>query len=514
MTATSFNANWNTSATATGYQLDVSTVNTFVSFVSGYSSLVVAGGSTTSQAVTTLTAGTTYYYRIRATSASGTSGNSATISVVTTPSAPVAAAATSVSTNSFNAVWASSASATSYRLDVSTTNTFTGGTFVAGYQDVDVGNVLTTPVNGLIDGTTYYYRVRALNGSGTSTSSNIITTITAPPAPVASAATSLTQTSFSANWSAAASATGYRLDVSTDPAFGSFVGVYNNLSAGNVTTLGVTSLAAGTTYYYRVRATSSSGTSINSSNISALTISPNPVVAAATSIGQTTFNANWSASATATGYRLDVATNSAFTGGTFVSGYQDIAISNVTTFAVSSNLAAGTTYYYRVRSVNASGTSGNSANGTVTTAPPNPVASAATTFGQTNFTANWASATTATGYFVDVAIDAGFTSFVLGYNNLSVGNVLTLVVNNNLTGGTNYFYRVRAASANGTSGNSNAISLITVPPPPAALGAGPFAPLSITANWSAAPRSNELSPRRCNGKYLWRGNICKRLPGP
>jgi hypothetical protein len=486
MTATSFNANWAAATTATGYQLDVSTGNTFVSFVSGYNSLAVAGGSTVTQSVSGLTAGTTYFYRLRAISASGTSGNSSVITVLTTPAAPVASAATGVGATGFNATWAAATSATSYRLDVATNSGFVGGTFVSGYQDVDVGNVLTAAVNGLTDGTTYYYRVRGVNASGASVSSNTITTITAPPAPVASAATTITQTSFSANWSVAASATGYRVDVSTDPVFGSFVGIYNNLSAGNVTTLSISSLTAGTTYYYRVRATSAAGTSPNSSSISTVTIPPNPVIGSATAIGQTTFNANWSAAASATGYRLDVATNSAFTGGTFVPGYQDLAVANVTTFTINSSLSAGTTYFYRVRAVNTSGTSGSSGNGTVTTAPPNPVASAATSITQTSFTANWAAATTATGYFVDVATDAGFTSLVSGYSNLSVGNVLALVVNSNLTAGTIYFYRVRASSANGTSGNSNAISATTIPPNPVATSAGSFAPAAFTANWAAA----------------------------
>jgi Secretion system C-terminal sorting domain len=62
-TTTSFNANWAASTGASSYLLDVSTNNTFTALVPGYSALSVNG---TTQAVTGLTASTTYYYRVRA----------------------------------------------------------------------------------------------------------------------------------------------------------------------------------------------------------------------------------------------------------------------------------------------------------------------------------------------------------------------------------------------------------------------------------------------------------------
>ena len=78
-----------------------------------------------------------------------------------------------------------------------------------------------------------------------------------------------------------------------------------------------------------------------------------------------------------------------------------------------------------------------------------------------NFSANWNASTGATGYYLDVSIDTNFGSFVTGYNNLNVGNVLTYSVNANIKAGTTYYYRVRAYNAGGTSGNSNTISLTT-----------------------------------------------------
>ena len=133
-----------------------------------------------------------------------------------------------------------------------------------------------------------------------------------------------------------------------------------------------------------------------------------------------------------------------------------------------SGLACNTTYHFRVNGVNSAGTT-NGGDGTFTTsacAPPPryvpyvPTATSATLISATGFTARWNGVGGATGYYLDVATDSGFTRLVSGSGNLDVGNVTRQTVTG-LASNTTYYYRVRAYNGNGTSGDSNTISLTT-----------------------------------------------------
>ena len=92
------------------------------------------------------------------------------------------------------------------------------------------------------------------------------------------------------------------------------------------------------------------------------------------------------------------------------------------------------------------------------TAPPVPVAIAATGIGAGQFVAGWRTLQS-DGYYLDVATDAAFTSLLV--TNRDCGNHEYSLITG-LEAGTDYFYRVRAYNDTGTSANSNTITLETL----------------------------------------------------
>lgn len=174
--------------------------------------------------------------------------------------APVATVATAVDHDSFVANWQAVTGATGYRLDVSGASDFSS--FVTGYNNLAVSGT-SQEVSGLPSTTTFYYRVRAMQGASTSADSNVITALTTIAAPVATDATEIENDAFTANWQVVTGASGYRLDVSTASDFSSFVGVYNDFAVTG-TSQEITGLTSNTTYYFRVRAVNGTVASQNS----------------------------------------------------------------------------------------------------------------------------------------------------------------------------------------------------------------------------------------------------------
>jgi len=92
------------------------------------------------------------------------------------PDAPVALDASDVTATTFSANVNLMENTLGFYLDVATDSAFTS--FVAGFNNLDIGLVSTYPVVGLSNAQTYYYRFRGYNDYGTGESSNVITTLT------------------------------------------------------------------------------------------------------------------------------------------------------------------------------------------------------------------------------------------------------------------------------------------------------------------------------------------------
>ncbi len=314
----------------------------------------------------------------------GSSQSSANFLVI-----PKSSVATNVQQNGFTSNW-SDVGATAYYLDVSTDNF---STFVSGDNNSNVSNITSLPITGLAPGTTYQYRVRSTDGTIVSSNSNSISIQTISATPVFTTVSQISQGGFMLNWGAAAGATGYYLDVSLDNTFSSIVGGYNNLQIG-ATTQNVSGLNPGVPYFCRIRSYNASGISPNSSTISTVTVPANPLAQPAANATTNGFTMNWTLIAGATNYVVDLSSDNF---ATIVSGYSNLSVGNVGSYAIS-GLSPSTNYQCLLRASNASGSSGNSNLVTALTLTPVPAAQpTALTFTNTTASSVNVSYTPATG---------------------------------------------------------------------------------------------------------------------
>jgi phosphodiesterase/alkaline phosphatase D-like protein len=449
-TFTSLRANWQMVAGATSYLLEVATDANFTSLLLDYAPKEIVG---TSEVINGLSPQRNYFYRIRAKGLGTTSPLSNVISAVTNAIAtPVALDATSVLLSSFQANWQSVAGATSYLLEISTNIAFSNR--IAGYSPKEIVGT-SEIVTGLSAQTTYYYRVTAKVASGaTSAVSNVVPVVTGSlSAPTALAATSVTITSFRANWSAVATASSYLLTVALDVSFTNIVAGYNDLEV-NATSLIIAGLMPNAIYYYRVKSKSGSASSTVSNIITVTTSAIDaPVALAATNILATGFQANWQSVTNANSYFLDVATDVGFT--TFVTGYNAKEIVGLN--EVLTGLSPATTYYYRLRARGLGSFSNYSTIIVVATAPLTPTAIAATVVSSARFTARWNAVAGATSYLLDVSTNNTFTGILPNYNGLEIFATTQLVNVPNIR--VTYYYRVRSRNGTSASANSNTITV-------------------------------------------------------
>jgi formylglycine-generating enzyme required for sulfatase activity/N-acetylneuraminic acid mutarotase len=295
------------------------------------------------------------------------------------------------------------------------------------------------------------------------------------------------------SWLPVSNATGYYVQVSTDSLFTAIAFEDTNMiAASNSRT--VSGLSGGVTYYWRVTAENANDKSAWSAVWSFTTatvslLAPTLVSPVNGAVDQSLSPAlTWSTVTNATSYHAQVSTNSAFT--TIFS--QDSTLTAAS--KAISNLAGGVTYYWRVRSKNASGVSGWTSPWSFTTKMP-AIPSAPSLGSPANISKNqsltptlvWAMVSGAATYYVQVSPSNTFAIIFSQDSTLTVDSMKL----SGLATSTTYYWRVRAKNAAGVSAWSGQWSFTTVPssvPPVPALvspvNGAPSQPQILTLVWS------------------------------
>jgi predicted phage tail protein len=434
-----------------------------------------------------LTNGTTYYFTVTAVNEAGNSkpSNEVSATPATVPGLPLRLTATPGDGN-VTLTWAAPRS--DGGSDVTGYNIYyaTSADFKAAIK-IPWGTGTAVTVTGLVNGTTYYFWVTAVNKAGEGKPSKDVpaTPVGAPAAPAGLAATP-GDGKVALSWTAPSSdggsqVTGYNVYVATSADFKAAT----KIPWGTGTAVTVTGLVNGTTYYFRVTAVNKAGEGKPSSAVPAIPAAAPGVptgLAAAAGDGQVTLT--WVKPASdggspLTGYNLSYATSADFTGATVVHGGTDTSL-------VVNRLVNGTTYYFRVAAVNRVGESrtSNVVKAVPAAAPGAPTGLTATA-GDAKVTLTWTAPGSGgapiSGYNVYYATSADFTAATVVH-----GGTGTSLVVNRLVNGTVYYFRVTAVNRVGEGQRSNEVKAVPVGVPGVPTGLTATAgDAKVTLTWTA-----------------------------
>jgi fibronectin type 3 domain-containing protein len=381
---------------------------------------------------------------------------------VTPPAAPTGLKATAADTQ-VALTWSLAPGATSYNVYDSVKS---GGPYTI------VGSASSTTTNfivkGLIDGTQYYFVVKAVNSAGPSVYSNeanatptIASTVptTVPSAPVLTATAGNAYVSLT--WKAVTGAAGYDVYYSITPGGGAagYTAVPLGTSGYVTTSTGydVTGLTGGgvpvngTTYYFVVTAVNNVGPSVYSNQAYATPSSSLSATLAPTGLTATAGNAQavlaWNAVTGATSYNVYQSTTSGSYGAS-------IASPTTTTYTATS-LTNGTAYYFVVTAVDSANTPAESAKSneaTATPATPAPLPPAPTglvaTAADSQVALTWNAVAGAASYNVYESTTSGGP-----YANIASPASASYTATG-LTDGTTYYFVVTAVDSAGESAQS------------------------------------------------------------
>ena len=443
------------------------------------------GIATTSYTDTAVTNGVPYAYYVAAVDAMGQGANSNTVTAIpggVASPAPTGLTAAPYSSNEIHLTWNAVPGAVTYNVYRGTTAGGEGASPLA--TSIGSPSYYDSPLTG---GTTYYYKVTALNNIGEGGKSNEAsatagaTSLTAPTLAGASGSGAIVL-----NWSSVTGATSYNLYRSIDN--GSTFTLFQLGLTG--TTYTDTSLTNGLPYAYYVTAVNSMGQGTNSNTVTLISGGmglPAPTGLAASPYSSSYLHLTWNPVPGAMSYVIFRGT----TAGGESSAPLATGVSSPSYYDYTTT--AGTTYYYQVRAVDSVTESARSneasatAGATSLTAPT--LAAAA---GSGAIVLNWSNVTGATSYNLYRSVDNGST-FAL----YQLGIADTTYTNSGLTNGLPYAYYVAAANSTGQGTNSNTVTAIPGGAAlPAPTGLAAVASSYVILNWNAVPGATSYNVYR------------------
>ena len=237
---------WNAVSSATSYKVYRAT-----SQKGTYSLLGTV--TATSYTNTGAKAGVTYYYKVKAVNSAGESAYSNVVSGKTTVT--TLTMGHSASSGKPQLTWKAVSGAASYRVYRATTKN-------GAYTVINTTKTLTYTNTGAALGTTYYYKVEALNAAGKSMGFSAV--VEGKVAPVLAVGYSSVSGKPQLTWKAVPGATEYQVYRSTQQNSG-----YAKINTTTSTSYVNTGAKAGTTYYYRIVAVKGTAASDFSNIVSA-----------------------------------------------------------------------------------------------------------------------------------------------------------------------------------------------------------------------------------------------------
>ena len=378
---------WTAPTSTGGAAISDYTIQYKTASASQWSTFADGTSTGTTAAVTGLTNGIEYQFRISAVNSAGTGTPSGTASAtptaplpppprITVPGAPTGLAATpgnAQASLSWTAPTSTGGAAISdYTIQYKTASASQWSTFADG-----TSTGTTAAVTGLTNGIEYQFRISAVNSAGTGTPSGTASAtptaplpppprITVPGAPTGLAATP-GNAQASLSWTAPTSTGGAAISDYTIQYKTASASQWSTFADGTSTgtTAAVTGLTNGIEYQFRISAVNSAGTGTPSGTASATPTAPLPpppritVPGAPTGLAATPGNAqaslSWTAPTSTGGaaisdYTIQYKTASASQWSTFADG-----TSTGTTAAVT-GLTNGIEYQFRISAVNSAGT--------------------------------------------------------------------------------------------------------------------------------------------------------------